>query len=136
MTTQEKTLNEQLREVAQKLVDLEIERKDIVGQQKDLKAELEQLWEENPELDTFFEVNKGMVYQDSTTKFNVPDGLKEEIFPQVKNPEKLSQDIIEEFIQASPSLNKKGVKAMREGNVDLANLIVQTEKQSIKIKIS
>lgn len=134
MTIQE--LNKKARELAQKLVDLEINRKDIVGQQKDLKAELEQLWEENSELDTFFEVNQGMVYQDSTTKFSVPDGMKEEIFPQVKNPEKLNQDIIEEFIQASPSLNKKGIKAMREGNVDLANLIVQTEKQSIKIKIN
>ena len=134
MTIQE--LNKKARELAQKLVDLEINRKDIVGQQKDLKAELEQLWEENSELDTFFEVNQGMVYQDSTTKFSVPDGMKEEIFPQVKNPEKLNQDIIEEFIQTSPSLNKKGIKAMREGNVDLANLIVQTEKQSIKIKIN
>jgi phage shock protein A len=135
MTTQEKTLNEQLREVAQKLVDLEINRKDIVEQQKDLKAELEQLWEDNSELETYLEVNQGMVYLDSKTKFSIPDGLKEEILPHVKNPEKLSQDIIEEFIQASPSLNKKGVKAMREGNVDLAKLVVQEEKSSVKIKI-
>ena len=62
--------------------------------------------------------------------------MKEEILPHVKNPEKLSQDIIEEFIKTSPSLNKKGVKAMHEGNIDLENLIVQTKKLSIKIKIS
>ena len=134
MTTQEKTLNEQLREVAQKLVDLEINRKDIVDKMSELKENFEQLVEDGA--DSSIDVNGGLVYVAETIQYKIPEGLKEEILPHVKNPERLSQDIVEEFIKTSPSLNKKGVMAMHEGNVDLANLIIQEEKLSVKIKIS
>ena len=127
-------LNKEARELAQKIVNNEIDRLELVEQQKELKSQIELLIEQGA--DTSYDCPNGSVFQDSTIKFSIPDGLKEEILPHVKNPEKLSQDIIEEFIKTSPSLNKKGVKAMHEGNIDLENLIVQTKKLSIKIKIS
>lgn len=135
MTTQEKTIVESAREIAQKLVDLELTRKDVVEQQKALKEELQNIWDEHEEVDTFFDVNQGTVYQDLKTKYSIPDGLSEEVFTKVKNPEKLSQEIIETYIKTSLSLNKKGVKAMREGSPDLANLIVQDDVQKVAIKV-
>ena len=72
MTTQEKTLNEQAREVAQKLVDLEITRKDVTNEMAELKEKFESLVEEGA--DSSYDLPQGQVFISNTIAYSVPDG--------------------------------------------------------------
>ena len=134
MTTQEKTLNEQLREVAQKLVDLEISRKDIMSEMAELKENFEQLVEDGA--DSSIDVNGGLVYVAETIQYKIPEGLLEETEVKSKNESKLNPELLKQYFDPALKLSKSAVKALKNSSdVDLAKLVVQEEKSSVKIKI-
>ena len=134
MTTQEKTLNEQLREVAQKLVDLEINRKDIVDKMSELKENFEQLVEDGA--DSSIDVNGGLVYIAETIQYKIPEGLLEETEVKTKDASKLNPELLKQYFDPALKLSKSAVKALKNStDVDLAKLVVQEEKSSVKIKI-
>ena len=134
MTTQEKTLNEQLREVAQKLVDLEISRKDIMSEMAELKENFEQLVEDGA--DSSIDVNGGLVYISETISYKIPEGLLEETEVKTKDASKLTPELLKQYFDPALKLSKSAVKALKNStDVDLAKLVVQEEKSSVKIKI-
>lgn len=134
MTTQEKTLNEQLREVAQKLVDLEISRKDIMSEMAELKENFEQLVEDGA--DSSIDVNGGLVYISETISYKIPEGLLEETEVKTKDASKLNPELLKQYFDPALKLSKSAVKALKNSSdVDLAKLVVQEEKSSVKIKI-
>lgn len=134
MTT--KTINEQAREIAQKLVDLEISRKEKADELKEIKEEFMALLEEHPEADTYYDFNQGVVSLAQTTSFKIPDGLQQAVEPHSLKPDQLDPEIIKTFMDSSLKLNKQGIKAMKEGDVDLSNLIVVEEKTKVVVKVS
>ena len=134
MTTQEKTLNEQLREVAQKLVDYEVERKFIADEMASLKCDFEQLVEDGA--DSSIDVNNGLVYISETIQYKIPEGLLEETEVKTKDASKLNPELLKQYFDPALKLSKSAVKALKNSSdVDLAKLIVQEEKSSVKIKI-
>lgn len=134
MTTQEKTLNEQLREVAQKLVDLEINRKDIMSKMSELKENFEQLVEDGA--DSSIDVNGGLVYIAEIIQYKIPEGLLEETEVKTKDASKLNPELLKQYFDPALKLSKSAVKALKNSSdVDLAKLVVQEEKSSVKIKI-
>ena len=134
MTTQEKTLNEQAREVAQKLVDLEITRKDVASEMSELKEKFYELVENGA--DSSIDVNNGQVFISNTITYSVPDGLKEEVVSKVKDASKLNPELIEQYFNTDLKLSRKATKALRNSSdPDLAQLVVQEEKSKVVIKI-
>ena len=132
--TQEKTLNEQAREVAQKLVDLEITRKETVDEMAELKEKFEELVEEGA--DSSIDVNNGQVFISNTIAYSVPDGLKEEVVSKVKDASKLNPELIEQYFNTDLKLSRKAMKTLRNSSdPDLAQLVVQEEKSKVAIKI-
>lgn len=132
MTTQE--LNKEARELAQKLVDLEINRKDIMTEMSELKENFEQLVEDGA--DSSIDVNGGLVYIAETISYSVSDGLLEEIELKVRDITKISQELISTYFNKYLKLTKRGLKEIKNSeNLDLSKLIVQKEKSSVKIKI-
>lgn len=132
--TQEKTLNEQAREVAQKLVDLEITRKDVTSEMTELKEKFEELVEEGA--DSSIDVNNGQVFILNTIVYSVPDGLKEEVVSRVKDVSKLNPELIEQYFNTDLKLSRKATKALRDSSdPDLAQLVVQEEKSKVVIKV-
>jgi len=134
MTTQEKTLNEQLREVAQKLVDLEINRKDIVSEMSELKENFEQLVEDGA--DASVDVNGGMVFIQDTIQYKIPEGLIQETEVKTKDASKLNPELLKQYFDPALKLSKSAVKALKNSSdVDLAKLVVQEEKSKVSIKV-
>ena len=134
MTTQEKTLNEQLREVAQKLVDLEINRKDIVSEMTELKENFEQLVEDGA--DASVDVNGGMVFIQDTIQYKIPEGLIQETEVKTKDASKLNPELLKQYFDPALKLSKSAVKALKNSSdVDLAKLVVQEEKSKVSIKV-
>lgn len=132
--TQEKTLNEQAREVAQKLVDLEITRKDVTNEMTELKEKFEELVEEGA--DSSIDVNNGQVFISNTIAYSVPDSLKEEVVSKVKDASKLNPELIEQYFNTDLKLSRKAMKTLRNSSdPDLAQLVVQEEKSKVVIKV-
>ena len=129
------TINDDLRALASKMRDLEITRKEKADELKTIKEEFLGLLEEPPEAETFFDLNQGTVALGNTTSFKIPDGLQEAVEPHSIKPDQLDPEIIKTFMDSNLKLNKQGIKAMKEGDVDLANLIVVEEKAKVVIKI-
>lgn len=129
------TINDDLRALASKMLDLEITRKEKADELKTIKEEFLGLLEEHPEAETFFDLNQGTVALGNTTSFKIPDGLQEAVEPHSIKPDQLDPEIIKTFMDSNLKLNKQGIKAMKEGDVDLANLIVVEEKAKVVIKI-
>ena len=129
------TINDDLRALASKMLDLEITRKEKADELKTLKEEFLALLEEHPEADTFFDLNQGTVALGNTTSFKIPDGLQQAVEPHSIKPDQLDPEIIKTFMDSNLKLNKQGIKAMKEGDVDLANLIVVEEKAKVIIKV-
>ena len=129
------TINDDLRALANKMLDLEITRKEKADELKTLKDEFLSLLEEHPEADTYFDLNQGTVALGNTTQFKIPDGLQQTVEPHSLKPDQLDPEIIKTFMDSNLKLNKQGIKAMKEGDVDLANLIVVEEKAKVVIKI-
>ena len=129
------TINDDLRALASKMLDLEITRKEKADELKTIKEEFLELLDEHPEADTYFDLNQGTVALGNTTSFKIPDGLQEAVEPHSIKPDQLDPEIIKTFMDSNLKLNKQGIKAMKEGDVDLANLIVVEEKAKVVIKI-
>ena len=129
------TINEDLRALASKMLDLEITRKEVSDELKTRKEEFLSLLEEHPEADTSYDFNQGTVALGNTTSFKIPDGLQQAVEPRSIKPDQLDPEIIKTFMDSNLKLNKQGIKAMKEGDVDLANLIVVEEKVKVVIRI-
>ena len=126
---------EEAKEIAQQILDTEIERKEASDKLKELKEKLLEAVTEN-NIDRTFEFQQGFVTVTTEDKLVIPDGLKEEIIAKVKNPTKLSQDLIDEYFGTKLDLNKKGKMALREGeDPDLANMIVIEQKDKVIVKV-
>src|SRR5574344_2409157 len=110
-TTKEKTLSEQAREIAQKLVNLEIERKSIVDEVSELKEKFFELVEQG--VDSTYDLPNGQVFISNTISYKIPDGLKQEVESRVKNPEKLSPELIKEYFDPDLKLSRKAMKTLR-----------------------
>lgn len=133
--TQEKTLNEQLREVAQKLVDYETERKFIIDEIASLKRDFEQLVEGGA--DSSIDVDNGRVYISETISHKIPDGLLEETEVKSKDTSKLNPELIKKYFDPALKLSKHAIKALKNSSdIDLAKLVIQEKKSSVKIKTS
>lgn len=127
---------EEAKEIAKKLLELEKTRKASVDDQKALKEELLTIFEENPNIVTMFEFPEGIVLKETSTKWSVADGLKEETEVKSKKPDKVSDDFIETYFIPDLKLNKQAKKAIREEDSDLLAVLVPEEKAKIKIVIS
>lgn len=133
MTTKEKTIQEQAREVAQELVNKEIDRKAIVNEITELREKFESLIEDGA--DSSYDVNNGIVFIQETVEYSVPNGLLQEISAKVKNPEKLSQELIEQKFNLNLKPTRKALKELRNSeNPDLSSIVVQEEKSKVAIK--
>lgn len=132
MTTQTKT--EEARVVAQKLVNLELDRLAITEEQKQLKDELEILIENGA--DTTYDLPQGTVFVQESIKYEVSDGLKQEIEAKVKDNTKVSQELITKYFNQDLKPTRRALKEIRNSeNPDLSQLVVQKPKSSIKIKV-
>lgn len=127
---------EEAKEIAKKLLELEKTRKTSADDQKALKEELLTIFEENPNIVTMFEFPEGIVLKETSTKWSVADGLKEETEVKSKKPDKVSDDFIETYFIPDLKLNKQAKKAIREEDSDLLAVLVPEEKAKIKIVIS
>ena len=131
----EKTLSEQGREIAQKLVNLEIERKSIVDEVSELKEKFFELVEQG--VDSTYDLPNGQVFISNTISYKIPDGLKQEVESKVKNPEKLSPELIKEYFNPDLKLSRKAMKTLRNSaDPDLSKLVIQDEKAKLTIKVS
>lgn len=120
--------------IAEKLANLEVARKENADEQKLLKEQLQTLILEN-NIDSMFECQNGLVYLDATTKYEIADGLKEEIEAKSKAPDRISDDFIESYFTSDVKLNKLARKAIQDGDADILSVINPVEKTSIKIKL-
>ena len=127
---------EEAKEIAKKLLELEKTRKTSADDQKALKEELLTIFEENPNIVTMFDFPEGIVLKETSTKWSVADGLKEETEVKSKKPDKVSDDFIETYFIPDLKLNKQAKKAIREEDSDLLAVLVPEEKAKIKIVIS
>jgi len=102
-----------------------------------LKDNLLKIFTEHPAtVDQYYIFNEGKVWLSVEEKYSVPNGLSDEVTAQVKNPEKLSQDLVEAYLKNKLDLNKAGKKAIRNSeDPDLSSMIVIEEKQKIKIEL-
>lgn len=123
---------DEAKEIAQKLVDLEIERKEIVKKQKELKANLLDILENNS-IDSMFEFQNGICCLESKTTFKISDGFKQETKVTSKSPDKISPDFVETFFVPDLKLSKIAKKEILEDNTDILSILVPEEKQNIKI---
>lgn len=124
---------EEAKVIAEKLVNLEVKRKEIAEEQKLLKEELQTLILEES-IDSMFECQNGLVYLDATTTYEIADGLKEEIEAKSKAPEKISDDFIQSYFNPDIKLNKLAKKAIGDGDTGLLSVLNPVSKSSIKIK--
>ena len=128
------TKTDEARTIASKLLNLEIDRKSIVDEQKSLKEQLMTLIDEGA--DSNYDFPQGLVFLSNTESFSVPDGLLAELDTKVKNPEKLSQELIDKYFNKKLAPTRRALKELRNSeNPDLSSIVVQEEKQSIKIKL-
>lgn len=126
---------EEAKEIAQKLLELEKTRKQSADDQKALKEELLVLVTEN-QIDSMFEFNDGIVFVETSTKYKVADGLKEETEVKSKQPDKVSDDFIGTYFNPDLKLSKQAKKAIREEDSELLAVLVPEEKTKITIKIA
>jgi hypothetical protein len=131
MTTQD--LNKEARELAQKLVNLEINRLKIAEEQKELKLQIELLIEKGA--DSSYDLPQGSVFIQTTQSFQIPDGLKNETEIKSKDVSKLNPELLSYF-NSDLKLSAKAKKALRnEEDATLASIVDIIEKEKLVIKI-
>ena len=131
MTTQE--LNKEARELAQKLVNTEIDRLELVEQQKELKSQIELLIEQGA--DTSYDCSNGSVFVQCTESFVIPDGLKLETEIKSKDASKLNPELLSYF-NPDLKLSAKAKKALRNGeDSTLASIVDIVEKEKLVVKV-
>ena len=126
---------DEIKEIAKECLDAEIDRKEASDRLKEAKEKLiEAVNSEN--VDRIFQLQQGTVCVVTENKFKVPDGLVEEIENKVKNPNELSQDLIDDFFTTKLNLNKLGKATMLEGgNSDLESMIIVEPKDKVVVKV-
>ena len=126
---------DEIKEIAKECLDAEIDRKEASDRLKEAKEKLiEAVNSEN--VDRTFQLQQGTVCIVTENKLKVPDGLVEEIENKVKNPNELSQDLIDEFFTTKLNLNKLGKATMLEGsNPDLESMIIVEPKDKVVVKV-
>ena len=126
---------DEIKEIAKECLDAEIDRKEASDRLKEAKEKLiEAVNSEN--VDRTFQLQQGTVCVVNENKLKVPDGLVEEIENKVKNPNELSQDLIDEFFTTKLNLNKLGKATMLEGgNSDLESMIIVEPKDKVVVKV-
>lgn len=131
MTIQE--LNKEARELAQKLVNYEIDRLEIVETQKELKSQIELLIEQGA--DTSYDCPQGSVFVQTSQKFQISDGLKNETEVTSKDASKLNPELLSYF-NPDLKLSAKAKKALRnEEDSTLASIVDIVEKEKLVVKI-
>ena len=131
------TITEQAREIAQKIVEAQAEQKKFKDEVSILKDELLELINSNPAVETHYNLDLGKVFLSVEEKYSIPSGLNEEVKPQVKDPTRLSQNLVESYLKNKLDLNKAGKKAIRNGeDLELSKMIVVEPKQKIKVELA
>lgn len=104
---------DEAKKIAEKLVELELTRKTVTQELKAGKDELLDLIHNN-EIESMFEFNNGVVFVETSTKYEIADGLKEETEVKSKSPEKLSQDFVDSYFATDLKLNKRAKKRLEK----------------------
>ena len=126
-------LTQEARELAQKLLNLELDRLELVEQQKELKSQIELLIEQGA--DTSYDLNQGSVFVQCTEQFVIPDGLKSETEIKSKVASKLNPELLGYF-NPDLKLSAKAKKALRNGeDSTLASIIDVVEKEKLVVKV-
>ena len=126
-------LNKEARELAQKLVNTEIDRLELVEQQKELKSQIELLIEQGA--DTSYDCSNGSVFVQCTESFVIPDGLKLETEIKSKDASKLNPELLSYF-NPDLKLSAKAKKALRNGeDSTLASIVDIVEKEKLVVKV-
>lgn len=126
-------MSENVKDLAEKLVELEVQRKTITDEQKLLKDELLQLMEENDE--QIIECQNGIVALDTTTTWKVSDGLEEATEVKSKDVKQLSPDFLETYFNPSLKLSKQAKRELKEGNSELASCLYEDTKTKVKVVV-
>ena len=130
------TITQEAHALAQNLIVAQAELKALKDSVAIMKDELLQLMLDNETVDKFYEFNEGTVRLVSQDKYSLPDGLSEEVKPQVRNPEQLSQDVVEMYFKNKLDLNKAGKKAIANSeDPDLSSMVVVESVDKIKIEL-
>ena len=126
-------LNKEARELAQKLCNTEIDRLELVEQQKELKSQIELLIEQGA--DTIFDCPQGSVFVQTSQTFQICDGLKNETEVKSKDASKLNPELLSYF-NPDLKLSAKAKKALRnEEDATLASIVDIVEKEKLVVKI-
>ena len=126
-------LTNEARELAQKLVNAEIERLEIVESQKELKSQIEILIEQGA--DTSYEFSTGTVSLATSQTFRIPDGLKNETEVKSKDASKLNPELLNYF-NPDLKLSAKAKKALRNGeDATLSSIVDIVEKEKLVVKV-
>ena len=126
-------LNKEARELAQKLCNLEIDRLELVEQQKELKSQIELLIEQGA--DTSYDCPQGSVFVQTSQTFQISDGLKSETEVKSKNESKLNPELLSYF-NPDLKLSAKAKKALRnEEDETLASIVDVVKKKKLVVKI-
>ena len=135
MTMTEVDKQTHAREVAQRLINLELDRKTIVDEMSELKSELEFMIE-NDNVDSSYDFNQGQVFLNNTISYKIPDGLQSEVESKVRDASKLNPELISQYFNGKLTISRKGLKTLRNSaDPDLSKLVVQEEKSKVTIKI-
>lgn len=124
---------ESTKDLAEKLVELEVQRKTITDEQKLLKDELLQLMEENDE--RIIECQNGIVALDTTTTWKVSDGLEEATEVKSKDVKQLTPEFLETYFSPSLKLSKQAKRELKEGNSELASCLYEDTKTKVKVVV-
>lgn len=126
-------MSENVKDLAEKLVELEVQRKTITDEQKLLKDELLQLMEENDE--RIIECQNGIVALDTTTTWKVSDGLEEATEVKSKDVKQLSPDFLEAYFNPDLKLSKRAKQELKKGNSELASCLYEDTKTKVKVVV-
>ena len=126
-------LTQEARELAQKLLNLELDRLELVEQQKELKSQIELLIEQGA--DTNYDLPQGSVFVQTSQTFQISDGLKNETEVKSKDASKLNPELLNYF-NPDLKLSAKAKKALRNGeDSTLASIIDVVEKEKLVVKV-
>ena len=132
--TETQTPTQEAREYAQQLVNLELDRLEIVDQQKELKSKIQFLIDEQG-ADASYDLQQGSVFVQASESFIVPDGIKSEAEIKSKDATRLNPELLSYF-NPDLKLSAKAKKALRNGEDSvLASIVDVQEKQKLVVKV-
>lgn len=125
---------EKAKELAKKIVELEVARKNVTTNLKLKKDELLDIIQNNS-IESTFEFPEGLVFVDTTTDYKIADGLTEETEVKSKSPQELSQYFLESYFKADLKLTKRAKQAIKEEDTELLAVLVPSKKQKVVVKV-